>query len=52
MLENGIGVEKNPAEAFAAYRKSAELGSLSGMANAGFAYLESKGVEFDSEIKD
>lgn len=42
MLENGIGTEADPEAAFDAYLRSAEGGSLSGMANLGQSYLEGK----------
>ena len=49
MKENGIGAFKNVEEAFLWYVKSAEMGSLSGMANAGLAYLEGKGCDANVE---
>ncbi|MDE6714662.1 MAG: sel1 repeat family protein, partial [Lachnospiraceae bacterium] len=45
----GIGVKKNPAEAFKYYLKCAELGDVEAMAMVGNCYLYGEGVKKDTK---
>ncbi|BET21475.1 hypothetical protein RGT18_10630 [Solobacterium moorei] len=47
MLENGIGCSADAEQAYRYYVQSADLGSLSGMANLSLCMLEGKGCEKD-----
>jgi TPR repeat protein len=49
LYEEGIGVEKNPVEAFLLYRKSAEQGNAGAMGNLGDCYREGFGVAKDEK---
>ena len=46
---HGVGVEKNPTQAFAWYRKSAEGGNLNSLAEVGFCYENGLGVVRDEK---
>ena len=45
MFENGIGVEKDYAEAVKYYRKAADQGAAVGQYNLGLCYTDGVGVE-------
>ncbi|MGN0326710.1 MAG: tetratricopeptide repeat protein, partial [Lachnospiraceae bacterium] len=49
IYEEGIGVDKNPAEAFKNYLKCAELGDVEAMALVGNCYLYGEGVKKDTK---
>lgn len=49
LYKEGIGVEKNPAEAFLLYQKSAEQGNAGAMGNLGECYQEGFGVAKDEK---
>ena len=49
IYEEGIGVDKNPAEAFKNYLACAELGDVEAMALVGNCYLYGEGVKKDTK---
>jgi TPR repeat protein len=49
LYEEGIGVKKNPVEAFVLYRKSAKQGNVGAMGNLGDCYREGFGVAKDEK---